>query len=128
MKYASRHGELLLSRFRGGIVVTAETGRVLLLIAGRRAAFWLGLRHGRSGVWVTCAALSAVLRRRNNGGVLSWGFRRAKRRLKNGGGILYAAVCRLSKRVDSSRILNCDTYLCLLCTLADWPLAGNFLP
>ena len=87
MKYASRHGELLLLRFRGGIVVTAETGRVLLLSAGRRAAFWLGLRHERSGAWVTCAALSAVLRRRNNGGVLSWGFCRAKRRLKNGGGI-----------------------------------------
>ena len=67
--------------------MTAETGRVLLLSAGRRAGVWLGLRYGRSGAWVTCAALSAVLRRRNNGGVLSWGFRRAKRRLKNGGGI-----------------------------------------
>ena len=72
--------------------MTAESGRVFVLSAGRRAAFWLELRHERSGVWGTCAAPSAVLRRRKYGEVLSWGFRRAKRRLKKRRRNLYAAV------------------------------------
>ena len=76
--------------------MTAETGHVFVLSAGRRAALWLKLRHECSGVWGACVASSAVLRRRKCGEVLSWGFRRAKHRLQKRRRNLYAAVwcCR----------------------------------
>ena len=62
--------------------MTAETGHVFVLSAGRRAAFLFELRHECSSVRGACAAFQLFYTAENCGEVLSLVFGRAKRRWK----------------------------------------------
>ena len=106
--------------------MTAETGRAFLLSAGRRAAFRLNCVTGA----VECrrhAPLSSCLHRRKCNETLSWGFCRAKRRLKTGGGICMRLSTMSGPLVQQPYTVTAypNVYFYLLGALADWPLAGD---